>query len=282
VGILLGIVPFILIGSALAGSWFSIHAVGPDFRTIGPDGPEPEDERRQLDGDWSLFQFRFFNETWNDRDLDPGPGWTKTSITDDGVDVFAQEVYMETIIAMFAGIGALVLGVFGMWNIARFDRYRWFTSASFFLAAVLFIGGCYHYSMEMPAAMYSDASSGDPHTFGALFEPFIDPEGGEPGYYFEFDGGYPADDPTLAEQLQYGPGIGWWMAGAAGIFALIASAVLVAAPSLEEEKKESTETYEVVRYVPIPTLTNVKRRRRYPKRMPAVSRNSPTYKRRKL
>ncbi|UCC93536.1 MAG: hypothetical protein JSW25_02415, partial [Thermoplasmata archaeon] len=204
-----------------------------------------------------------------------------SSIKGEGRDPHAYEVYRETSIVMVAGIGALLLGVYGMWNIAVHDRYRWFTSASFFLAAVLFIGGCYHYGMEMPTAMWSDASSGDAHTFGSLFSPYIDPEGGEPGYYFEFDGGYPSDEPTLGEQLQYGPKAGWWMAGAAGIFALITSAVLVAAPSLEREKGEASETYEVVRYVPIPTVTNVKRRRRYPKRMPAISRNSPGYKRQK-
>jgi hypothetical protein len=281
VGILLGIVPFILIGAALASPWFSIHAVGPDFRTVGPDGPTPEDETRQLDGEWTLFQFRFFNETWNERDLNPEPGWVTSTIEGDGSDPQTAEVYLETTIAMVAGIGALFLGLYGMYNIAARDRYRWFTSASFFLAAVLFIGGCYHYGMDMPDAMWSDATSGDSHTFGALFEPYIDPEGGEPGYYFEFDGGYPADDPRLREQLQYGPGSGWWLAGAAGIFCLIASAVLVAAPTYEMERGDPGETYEVVRYVPIPTVTNVRRRRRYPKRMPAVSRNSPTYKRRK-
>jgi hypothetical protein len=279
VGILLGIVPFILILSALPAAWYSVHAVGPDFRTVGPDGPTPDDETRQLDGEWTLFRFRFFNGTWEETNVNPEPGWQTRTIQGDGADTYASEVYRETIIAMVAGIGALLLGAFGLWNIAVHDRFRWFTSASFFLAAVLFLGGCYHFGMEMPGGMWSDAALGNPHTFGALFEPYIDPEGGQPGYYFEFDGGYPSDRPTNREQLQYGPRSGWWLAGAAGIFALIASAVLVAAPSFREEQTEAENTYEVVKYVPVPTVTNLKRRRRYPKRMPAVSRNSPTYKR---
>lgn len=286
IGILLGIVPFILVLSAMPAGWFAIHAVGPDFRTVGPDGPTPADERRQLDGQWTLYEFRFFNETWNDQDQNPSGKWYRFPIIGDdgsasGPDEYAGEVFIGTALAMGAGIGALFLGVFGMWNIARYDRYRWFTAASFFLAAVLFIGGCYHFGMSLPGAMWSDASVYQEETFGGLFEPYIDPEGGEPGYYFEFDGGYPNDDPGLGEQLQYGPGSGWWLAGAAGIFALIASAVLVAAPSLETEKQAEGPTYEVVRYVPVPAVTNIKRRRRYPKKMPAVSRNSPSYKGRK-
>ncbi|NIP35368.1 MAG: hypothetical protein GWN18_00480, partial [Thermoplasmata archaeon] len=45
--------------------------------------------------------------------------------------------------------------------------------------------------------------------------------------------------------------------------------------------EEEGHVREVVRYVPIPTVGELRRRRRYPKRMPAVSRNSPSYKRRK-
>ncbi|UCC94018.1 MAG: hypothetical protein JSW25_04985, partial [Thermoplasmata archaeon] len=93
VGILLGIVPFILIGAALASSWYSIHAVGPDFRTVGPDGPEPWDERRQLDGEWTLYEFRYFNETWDERDMNPAPGWVTSSIKGEGRDPHAYEVY---------------------------------------------------------------------------------------------------------------------------------------------------------------------------------------------
>ncbi len=282
IGILLGIVPFILVLSALPAGWYAIHTVGPDFRTVGPDGPTPDDERRQLDGQWTLYEFRFFNETWNGQDRNPNNRWMDLPVQDSGgPNEYAADVFMGTIIALSVGVGALCLGVFGMWNIALYDRYRWFTAASFFLAAVLFIGGCYYFGMSLPEAMWSDASVSSEESFGALFEPYIDPEGGDPGYYFEFDGGYPNDDPGLGEQLQYKPGSGWWLAGAAGIFALITSAVLVAAPSLETEKQAEGPTYEVVRYVPVPTVTNIKRRRRYPKNMPAISRNSPSYKRRK-
>jgi len=282
-GILLGIIPFILILGALPSTFYTIHTVGPDFRTVGPDGPEPEDETRQLDGEWTMFQFRFYNQTWEGQDADPRDRWNTTSIGSGGTgpNAAAGDIYTGITVAMAAGILALCFGALGVWNIATRDRFRWFTAASFFLAAVLFLGACYVYSMSLPDAMFSDASAGDPETFGALFAPFIDPEGGEPGYYFEFDGGYPNTDPRLREQLEYGPGLGWWMAGAAGIFALIASSVLVAAPTIEQEREGTPRTTEVVRYVPVPTVTETKRRRRYPKRMPAVSRNSPSYKRKR-
>jgi hypothetical protein len=281
---MMGVIAFILVLGALPSSWYSVHCVGPDFRTVGPDGPEPDDERRQLDGSWSITTFRLYNETWEGQDTNPSGKWNATPIQGEGgagvaVNGHSAEVYRESIIALGAGIGALCLAAFGMWNIAHHDRYRWFTAASMFLAAVLFLGGCYNYAMSLPEAMMSDASLSSGDSFGALFEPYIDPEGGEPGFYFEFEGGYPSDEPTLGEQLQYGPGSGWWLAGAAGVFALVASAILVAAPSVEEERAERGEVREVVRYVPIPTVGDVKRRRRYPKRMPAVSRNSPSYRR---
>lgn len=281
VGIMLGVVPFILVFSALFAGWFHVHAVGPDFRTVGPDGPTPNDERRQLDGVWTLSEFRFYNATWNGQDSDPTGKWHTSPIQEEGgpdtsINGQAAEVYSETVLALVAGIWALSLASFGVWNIARHDRWRWFTTASYFLAAVLFLGGCYHYATALPDAMWTDTATGEADSFGALFDHYIDPEGGEPGYYFEFDGGYPNDDPRLGEQLQYGPGAGWWLAGAAGIFALISSALMVAAPSMEREvAQDMGHVEEVVRYVPVPTVGNVKRRRRYPKRMPAVSRNSP-------
>ncbi len=71
IGILLGIVPFILILSAIPAGWWSVHTVGPDFRTVGPDGPDADDERRQLDGAWTLTEFRFYNATWEGQDSDP-------------------------------------------------------------------------------------------------------------------------------------------------------------------------------------------------------------------
>lgn len=289
VGIVLGIVAFILVLSALPATWYSIHTVGPDFRTVGPDGPTPEDETRQLDGQWSLYEFRFYNVTWERTDTSPEGRWRTYPIHEDttgngtGPNDNAGDVFTGVTITLGAGIVALLLGTFGAWYIAKRDRYRWFTASSFFLASVLFLGACYHMGMGLPDAMLTDSLNGHADSYGALFEPYIDPEGrgGGPGYYYEFDGGYPADEPRLREQLQYKPLIGWWLAGTAGIFALMASAVLVGAPCLEEELDGTGKTFEVVRYVPVPTVTNIKRRRRYPKRMPAVSRNSPTYKRRK-
>jgi hypothetical protein len=163
--------------------------------------------------------------------------------------------------------------------VAARDRYRWFTAASFFLAALLFLGGCYVFAFTLPEAMHADAQGGSVEAYGILFQHYIDPEGGEPGYYFEFEGSYPNTDPRLREQLEYAPGWGWWLAGAAGVAAIVAAAVLVGAPSLERERDGDGQVEEVVRYVPVPSVEGSKRRRRYPKRMPAISRRSPSLKR---
>lgn len=281
VGIVLVVIAFILVLFAPMASFYNVHTVGPDFRTVGPDGPTDEDETRQLDGEGYLTGYRLSNLTW-DRDMDPRErDWEAYSFygsSSDAISGRGREVYVETGVALVAGVIALGLGSCGIWNVARRDRYRWFTAASLFLAGVMFVGGCYHFANSLPEAMWSD-STDYPGSFGGFFSPYIDPEGGEPGYYFEFSGGYPSEEPWLREQLQYGPRSGWWLMGAAGIAALVSSAVLVGAPSWLEERESTGPTVEVVRYVPVPTVTNLRRRRRYPKRMPAVSRNSPTYRR---
>ncbi len=281
VGIVLVVMAFMLALGAPLASFYHVHTVGPDFRTVGPDGPTDEDETRQLDGEWTLTGYRLSNITW-DRDMNPGDrDWEQYPFYGEGSDIInerGKEVYVETGVALLAGVAVMGIGSIGVWYVTRRDRYRWFTAASFFLAGVLFVGGCYHFATALPEAMWSDSSNGE-DSFGGFFSPYIDPEGGEPGYYFEFAGGYPSDETWLREQLQYGPRSGWWLMGAAGIAALVASAVLVGAPSWSEEVEATGPTIEVVRYVPVPTVTNLRKRRRYPKRMPAVSRDSPTYRR---
>jgi hypothetical protein len=283
---MMGTAAIILVLMSLPATWYQVHVVGPNFNFIGPDGPEPEDEKRQLRGRWYLGSYKLSEQIWDTDSRTVPDIWTPYDLygQEDGtqlVNEHAREVYAETTIFVAGGIAALGVAAFGTWNVAMKDRYRWFTTATYFLAAVLLIGGCYHYGMGLPEAMWSDSASGHEDSFGLVFSPYIDPEGGEPGYYFEFDGGYPNNDPRFSEQLDYGPGIGWWLAGAAGIMALLTSAVMVAAPSIVKEREGATQTVEVVRHVPVPTVTNVRRQRRYPKRMPAISRNSPTYKRRR-
>lgn len=278
-GIVLVVIAFVLVLASPLATFYHVHTVGPDFRTVGPDGPTDEDETRQLDGEWTLTGYQLSNITW-DRDMNAWErDWDQYSFYGEGSDIVnerGRKVYVETGAALVAGVVALGLGSFGIWNVAQRDRYRWFTAASLFLAGVMFAGGCYHFATALPEAMWSDSTSGV-GSFGDFFAPYIDPEGGEPGYFFEFSGGYPSEDSWLREQLQYGPGYGWWLMGAASIAALVASAVMIGAPSWNVERESTGPTIEVVRYVPVPTVTNLRKRRRYPKRMPAVSRNSPTY-----
>lgn len=269
---------------ALPSTFYNIHVVGPNFDMVGPDGPTPEDEVRQLDGRWTLWSYTGANSTFQTgSDRFEEPLTVVTFYGDEGgslPDSQALEVYQNTLVVVMAALVAFSLAAVGTWNVARHGRFQMFTAASFFLVAVLLLGGCFYFGTGLPAAMHADSTGGGADSFGGTFSPFIDPEGGEPGYYFEFSGGYPNQDPNLREQLQYGPGGGWWMAGAAGILALITAGVMVGAPNWEAMKEGTSDrTVEVVRYVPIPTATTERRKRKYPYRMPAISRNTPMRKR---
>ncbi|NIP34447.1 MAG: hypothetical protein GWN18_05875, partial [Thermoplasmata archaeon] len=87
----------------------------------------------------------------------------------------------------------------------------------------------YNFGSEMPGAMAADAVTEQEGTFSLEFDQYLDPDEGEPGYYSEFAGGYPDNDPRNMEQLSFGPGAGWYLAGIGGVFAILTGLVLVAA-----------------------------------------------------
>ena len=278
-GLVLGTIAIVLVLCALPASWYHVNVVGPNFVMAMELQEEPlETEIREIDGEWGLTNYRISDSSWQQPpEQTDDPMWVMPLYEDTegpSPNANAQVVFRDTTVAIGAAVIALGLGAFGAWNIARHDRHRWFTTASFFLAAVLLVGACIHFSTALPGAMAEDASMGSEESWGAAFEPYLDPESDAPGFYTEFSGGYPNNDPRNAEQLSYGPGAGWWMAGAGGILALITAGVLVAAPQWRTMKRESPATVEVVRYVPVPTVSSIRDGRRYPRRMPAVSRTS--------
>ncbi len=279
IGLILGTIAIVLVLSALPATWYHVNVVGPNFLAAMEVQQDPADaEVRQLEGECGLSNYHISDSSWQqppplmDDPMTVVPMYGDTP--EPGPNANAQAVYKGTTVAISAAVFALIAGAFGAWNIARHDRHRMFTAASFFLAAVLLVGGCVYFSTELPGAMAADAAAGNEDTFGVAFEPYIDPEGGEPGYYNEFSGGYPNNDPRNREQLQYGAGAGWWLAGAGGVLALITAGLFVGAPQWQSLKRERATPLEVVRYVPVPTVTDLRPRRRYPRRMPAVSRNS--------
>jgi hypothetical protein len=244
---------------------------------VGVPEPVETEEIRELNGDFSLWDYRITNETFQappERYEDPmwvsSMGEPEVQIPNEN----AIEVYEGTTVAIAGAIVALSLGAFGAWNIAKYDRYRWFTAASFMLGALLLLGSCFFFGTQLPDAMETDAATGLEESFGIPFEDYIDPDS-DYGYYFEFSGGYPNEDPRASEQLSYGPGSGWWLAGTGGVFAILAGAMLVGAPQWIPLKRNRPQTREVLRYVPVPTVANLRVRRRYPKKMPAVNRMSP-------
>ena len=278
IGLVLATIAIVAVLFALPASWYHIHVVGPNFLVAMEVNEDPMDQEiRELEGEWNLGNYQISNSTWRappELYSDPLTVVPMYEETDEPVpNANAQAVIENTTVAIVAAVFILGLAVFGAWNIARHDRYRMFTAASFLLAGVLLIGACMYMGTEMPSALAADSASGHEDNFGIAFEAYIDPEGGEAGFYNEFSGGYPDNNPRNAEQLDYGPGAGWWLAGFSGVLALITAGLFVGAPNWQPLKKESTAPIEVVRYVPVPTVTSLRQRRRYPRRMPAVSRD---------
>lgn len=279
IGLVLGTIAIVLVLSALPATWYHVNVVGPNFIAAMEVQEDPADaEVRQLEGECGLYNYQISDSTWQappERYEDPltvVPMYEEMEGPRPNAN--AEVVYQNTTVSVAAAVFALILGAFGAWNIARYNRYRMFTAASFVLAAILLVGGCVYFATELPGAMATDAGIGHEDAFGLAFEPYIDPEGGEPGYYNEFSGGYPDNNPQNREQLEYGAGAGWWLASAGGVLALITAGLFVGAPQWQSHKRETMTPMEVVRYVPVPTVTNLRPRRRYPRRMPAVSRNS--------
>jgi len=121
-GIVLVVIAFVLVLASPLATFYHVHTVGPDFRTVGPDGPTDEDETRQLDGEWTLTGYQLSNITW-DRDMNAWErDWDQYSFYGEGSDIVnerGRKVYVETGAALVAGVVALGLGSFGIWNVAR-------------------------------------------------------------------------------------------------------------------------------------------------------------------
>jgi len=277
-GLVLATIAIVAVLFALPASWYHIHVVGPNFIAAMEVNEDPFDQEvRELEGEWKLGNYQISNSTWSvppEEYSDPMTVVPMYEETDEPLpNANAQAVIENTTVAIGGAMFIMSLAAFGAWNIARHDRYRMFTASSFLLAGVLLIGSCLYVGAEMPDALTADSASGHEDNFGIAFEPYIDPEGGEPGFYNEFRGGYPDNDPRNAEQLNYGPGTGWWLAGFSGVLSLITAGLFVGASHWQPLKKTTTAPIEVVRYVPVPTVTSLRQRRRYPRRMPAVSRD---------
>lgn len=287
IGLVLAAIAAVLVLSSLPASWYHVNVVGPNFLlAVGVPDPARTEEIREIDGEFGLYNYHITNSSWQvppeeyDDPMTVMPLYGQETGGQPVPNENAIEVYAGTTAAVAAAIVALALGAFGAWNIARYDRYRWFTAASLALAAVLLVGGCIYFSSALPGALEADAATGHEDTFGMAFSPYIDTTAGEPGFYSEFAGGYPNNDERLPEQLSYGPGAGWWLAGAGGIFAIIAAAVLVGAPMWTPRRRPRTDVVPAVKYVPVPTTDSLRGRRRYPKRMSGVSGNSPALRKR--
>jgi hypothetical protein len=230
--------------------------------------PTPDDDIRELQGEWNLRNYVINNQTWEappERFEEPMTVMPIFEEVDPNAppppNANAAEVVQSTTIATVGAVIALGLGAFGAWNIARFNRFRLFTAASFILAGLLLVGAVANFGTEMPGAMAADAATEQEGTFSLEFDQYLDPDEGEPAYYSEFSGGYPDNNPRNMEQLSFGPGAGWYLAGLGGVMAILTGVVLVAAPMYSARPKKE-RTVEVVRYVPVPSVSTLRLRRR--------------------
>lgn len=269
VGLILGTIAIVAVLCALPASWYTIHVVGPNFMAIGVNEPTADDDVRELQGEWNLRHYVINNQTWEAPPAETCEPMTVMPIFGEQdpnlpppPNAEAAEVVQTTTIASVAAVVALGLGAFGAWNIARFNRFRLFTAASFILAGLLLVGAVAHFGNALPGAMAADAATEQDGTFSLEFDQYLDPDEGEPAYYSDFSGGYLDNNPRNSEQLSFGPGSGWYLAGVGGVFAILTGIVLVAAPMYSPRSKTTTKTVEVVRYVPVPTLTSFRLRRR--------------------
>ncbi len=268
-GLVLGTIAIVAVLCALPASWYTVHVVGPNFMAIGANEPTVDDDIRELEGEWNLRNYVINNQTWEappERFEEPMTVMPIFEQPEPGAppppNAQAAEVVQTTVITSVAAVAALALGAFGAWNIARFNRFRLFTAASFILAGILLVGAVYNFGAEMPGAMAADAATEQDGTFSLEFDQYLDPDEGEPAYYSQFSGGYPDNNPRNMEQLEFGPGAGWYMAGMGGVFAILTGLALVAAPQYAPKAKADPKTVEVVRYVPVPSVTDLRLRRR--------------------
>ncbi len=259
VGIVLACVAAVAIICALPAPWYQIHVVGPNFENAMMLGEDPLDtEVRQLDGQWTLWDYELNNATFNpppERFEEPMSVVDFTSGDPDNPNANVLEVYHATSAMVVGGVVAFAAAAFGAYNVARHDRFRWFTAASMLLAAILLFAAPAYFGFELPGAFDADASTGSPEAFGAAYSPYIDQTAGPPPFYQDFSGGYPNTDARAAEQLEYGPGLGFYMAGIGAVLAIIAGAFLFGAPQWGSARA-TARPREIYRYVPVPVVAN--------------------------
>jgi hypothetical protein len=276
VGIVLACVAAVAIICALPAPWYQIHVVGPNFDNAMMAGEEPLDgELRQLDGQWTLWDYELNNATF---DLPPPQSCEPMSVVDftasdpANPNANALEVYHATSAMVVGGAIAFAAAAFGAYNVARHDRFRWLTAASMLLAAILLFAAPAYFGFELPGAISDDASTGSPDAFGAAYSPYIDQSAGPPPFYPDFSGGYPNADARDAEQLEYGPGLGFYMAGIGAVLAIIAGAFLFGAPQWGSARA-NVRPREIYRYVPVPVVANAPPVQRYPRRARGIDYN---------
>jgi len=268
VGLVLGTIAIVAVLCALPAPWYHVHVVGQNFMGVGVNEPSDDVEIRELEGEWNLRNYVINNQTWEapperfEEPMTVMPIFEPEDPDEPSPNAQAAEVVQTTTVATVGAVVALALGAFGAWNIARLGRYRLFTGASFVLAGILLVGGAYNFGAELPEAMAADADTGLDGTFSLEFEPYLNPDEGDPAFYDEFSGGYADNSERNTEQLSFGPGSGFWLSGIGGVLAAIAGLFLVGAPQYTPKPKGQPKTVEVVRYVPVPTLSNLRLRRR--------------------
>jgi hypothetical protein len=269
VGLVLASVATVLVLCALPASWYHITVVGPDYTNAMTVGDPSEDtELRELNGDWTLWKHELSDEPFEvppPRYTDP---LTVNLYGDDEMqdpNANAIEVYSNTSAMAVAGVIGMAAAAFGAFNIARHDRWRAFTAASFVLAGILLLAAPAYFGSQLPSAMARDASTGDPLAFGAEYTAYINPDTVTPGFYKDLSGSYLHQTDDSREQLTYGPGIGWFLSGTAAVLCLITAGVVYGA-SQWRPLSIRRPVREVLRYVPVPVVTNASTVPRYTRR----------------
>jgi hypothetical protein len=268
-GILLAAIAAAAILCTLPAPWYNVYVVGPNFEEAMRVGEPPLDQEiRVLDGTWTVWDYELNNATFSA----PLPEFTEPmSVYTFGEDerevdpnANVNEVYATTSGLVVSGSLAFLAAAVGSYQVARNGRWRMFTAASMLLAGILMFAAPAYYGFELPGAMADDAARGDPLAFGAAYEPYIDSTAGPPPFYGDFEGGY--DAPAGAsEQLEYGPGVGWYLSGFAAVMSVLAGALLFGAPQWGSAKA-TPRPREIYRYVPIPIITGAPHVPRYPRR----------------
>ena len=267
-GILLAAIAAAAIVCALPAPWYNVYVVGPNFENAMQAGePADQQEVRQLDGTWTMWDYELNNATF----AAPPPQFTEPmsvyTFGDDAgkVDPNAnvKEVYATTSGLVVSGAFAFVAAAVGAYQVSRNGKWRMFTAASMLLAGILLFAAPALYGFELPGAMADDAATGDPMAFGAAYEPYIDSTAGPAPFYGDFSGGYGAPE-GASEQLEYGPGVGWYLSGFAAVMSVLAGALLFGAPQWGSAKA-APRPREVYRYVPVPIVTAAPRVPRYPR-----------------